>query len=94
MTEPLERSLSSIFQEKDLPEQLTKLSKLLSEKSETKDYNTIKKSENQQDRLTLKINLLNSIIPLLSEKAADQARFLIKLLSVISFLQNINTTQN
>ena len=48
----------------------------------------------EKDKLQLKINLINAIIPLLSPKGAEQAQFIIKLLSVISVMRQLKNGDN
>lgn len=45
-------------------------------------------------RLQQKINLIKAMIPLLSSKNAEYAQFIIKLLTMMSVLQNLKYTQN
>lgn len=46
-----------------------------------------------EDKLALKINLMNAIIPFLSEKSKEHAAFIVKVLQIISLLQQ-NTKTN
>ena len=46
-----------------------------------------------EDKLILKINLLNAIIPFLGEKSKEHVAFIVKVLQIISLLQqNTNTS--
>jgi hypothetical protein len=45
-------------------------------------------------RLQQKINLIKAMIPLLSSKNVEYAQFIIKLLTMMSVLQNLKYTQN
>jgi len=58
------------------------------DKNESNDENPRK-----NERLEQKINLINAVIPLLGEKTSEQAKFLIKLLTLISVIEDMKQSQ-
>ena len=92
MTNSLENILSLISGDKNATEKLLDIANSLSEKSNDVKNEASNIATNQDDRFSLKINLLKAIIPLLSEKAAQQAEFLIKLLTIISVIRQLNSS--
>lgn len=87
----IESVINLLTGDKTVAKQLINFSKSINNKDN--DDNSTALTTHQQestDRLQLKINLINAIIPLLSDKATEQAQFLVKLLSVISVIKKIN----
>lgn len=53
-----------------------------------------KQQNDTVDRFQIKINLISSIIPLLDDNSKPLAHYLIKLLTIISTLKQINSIDN
>lgn len=87
----IESVINLITTDKDATEQLISLTKSITGQETS---NVSKQQPETTDKMQLKINLINAIIPLLSEKAAEQAHFLVKLLSIVTILNQIKNNNN
>lgn len=91
----IENVLQSLLSDKSVT---NALSKHISQ-ANTENESTVPDTQNGADtpkantRLEQKINLINAIIPLLSENAAEKAEFLIKLLGIISVIEEMKQSQ-
>lgn len=89
----IEGILSLLTKDSSVKQELLKLTKPTNDEKSISSHDDNNPTENT-DRLQLKINLIRALVPLLSEKATEQAEFLIKLLSVISIIKQIQSTNN
>ena len=89
----IEGILSLLTKDSSVKQELLKLTKPTNDEKSVSNHDDNNPTENT-DRLQLKINLIRALVPLLSEKATEQAEFLIKLLSVISIVKHIQSTNN
>ena len=89
----IEGILSLLTKDSSVKQELLKLTKPTNDEKSISSHDDNNPTENT-DRLQLKINLIRALVPLLSEKATEQAEFLIKLLSVISIVKHIQSTNN
>ncbi len=74
--------------------EISQITKLINTLSEQKAIKSAENTDNVTNRFQLKINLINSVIPLLDDNAKQMAEFLIKLLTIISTLQQLKNGEN
>ena len=84
----IEDVLQSLLSDKSVAE-------ALSEKLGKHDNNTndVKETMPSNPKFEQKINLIKAIIPMLDEKTSENAKFLIKLLSLISVIEELQQSQ-
>ena len=76
----------------------TEFKGMLKSFSENKEFQDLQNkpetSPNENNKLQQKINLINAMIPLLNGNGAEYAQFVIRLLSMLSVLQQLKNSQN
>ncbi len=89
----IESVLQTLLSDKSVAETLSmQLSRIENSKEKGENEATEEFPQNNE-RLKQKINLINAVIPLLGEKNTELAKFLIKLLTLISVIEDMKQSQ-
>ncbi len=89
----IENVLQTLLSDKSVAETLSKQLSKIENPKEIGENTDAEENPQRNERLEQKINLINAVIPLLGEKNSQLAKFLIKLLTLVSIIDNMKQSQ-
>lgn len=90
MDKNIETVITSLLAEKNTGNALSEILKGINDKNKAGNYDTEAKiTEETNIKLQKKIDAISSLIPLLSDENAEQAKFIIRILSIAKFITEL-----